>query len=240
VTKPKPILLLVLGDAPESLVHTHGTFVNMFERVADERFVVHDGRLGRLERELRDFAGMIITGSSSSLAVGAVADPWVDDCADLIVRADDLGVPVLGVCFGHQLVGYAFGARVIVNPKGYEIGTRAVELTDAGRADPLFAGLPPRIRTNLTHFDVVVEPPARVRQLARNDMTELQAIAVGDHVRGVQFHPEFDGAIMRSYVDARRAEVRNDDPDVLRAEASDCPESEHILRNFRVHFVGRS
>lgn len=217
----------------------------MFERVADERLVVFDprtdGRLDRQGRELRDFAGMIISGSSSSLVeTGAAPDPWLDDAADLVVRAHDLGVPVLGVCFGHQLVGYAFGARVIVNPKGYEIGTRSVELTDAGRTDPLFAGVRPRLPTNLTHFDVVVEPPARVRQLARNDATELQAIAVGDHVRGVQFHPEFDGAIMRAYVDARRAEVRERDPDVLRAEATDCPESEHIMRNFRVNFVGRS
>jgi len=215
----------------------------MFERVADERLVVHDGRLGRLAGDLRDFAGMIVSGSASSLATGAVGatpEPWQDDAADLVVRAHDLGVPVLGVCYGHQLIGYAFGARVVVNPKGYEIGTRAVELTDAGRADPLFAGLRSRIRTNLTHFDVVVEAPARIRPLAKNDMTELQAIAVGEHVRGVQFHPEFDGAIMRAYVDARRAEVRDHDPDVLRAEAADCPEAEHIVRNFRVHFVGRS
>lgn len=218
----------------------------MFERVTDERLVVfdlrdgregRDGRLDRQGRELRDFAGMIISGSASSVAA---PEPWLDDAADLVVRAHDLGVPVLGVCFGHQLIGYAFGARVITNPKGYEIGTRTVELTDAGHADPIFAGVRPRFATNLTHFDVVVDPPARVRQLARNGMTELQAIAVGDHVRGVQFHPEFDGAIMRAYIDARRAEVRDHDPDVLRAEASDCPESEHIVRNFRVSFVGRS
>jgi len=194
---------------------------------------VHDGRAGGPGPDVREFAGIIITGSSASLTQ---PEPWMDDACDLVRRAADAGVPVLGVCFGHQLVGRAFGATVAKTPGGWEIGTWDVTLTDAGRRDPLFAGLDPTLAVNLTHEDHV-EPHAALTPLARNDRTPLQAVAVGEHVRGVQFHPEFSGAVMKSYIDARRSVLTGIDPDALRAE--DCPSGPAVFANFRRAFVAR-
>jgi GMP synthase (glutamine-hydrolysing) len=150
------------------------------------------------------------------------------------------------VCFGHQLVGYAFGGRVRENPAGWEVGTIEIELTDEGRRDPLFAGLPARLRVNQSHQDEVFEL-GQARRLAGGAQTATQAIAVGEHVRGVQFHPEMDGSVIRRLIDYRRAILGGDaekrgkreSVDQILARSGDTPDSEQVLRNFLTQFVSR-
>ena len=233
----RPVLLLQLGEAPDAVVRTHGTFASWYERSFGESLHGHDGRRGGRGPEPRDFAGIIVTGSSASLTR---PEPWMDDACDVLLRAADAGVPVLGVCFGHQLIGRAFGAAVTRNPRGWEIGTDAVSLTEAGRKDPLFAGLGPSLRVNLTHEDHVEPGGVELTVLAGNPHTPLQAVAVDGHVRGVQFHPEMNGAVIRSYIAARRPVLVGLDPDALAARAADCPDGLAVFANFRRHYVGRS
>jgi len=232
-----PILVAILGEPPEPVVRVHGPFTSWYERAIGEPLVEWEGRRSRLASHVRDFAGIIVSGSASSLAE---PEAWMDDACEVVVRAHDAGVPVLGVCFGHQLVGRAFGGRVIKNPRGFEVGTATVELTDEGRRDPLFAGLPAALLVNLTHYDMVDELTPAIRVLAHNEHTPVQALAVGDQTRGVQFHPEFDGSIMRAYLEARRPVIAHRDPDVLIAEAADTPDGIAVIRNFREQFVARS
>jgi GMP synthase (glutamine-hydrolysing) len=165
----------------------------------------------------------------------------MDDAADLVVRARDAGVPVLGVCFGHQLLGYTFGGRVVRNPLGWEIGSFDVTLSDEGRGDPLFADVPQTLRVNLVHQDMVEVPPTSgLRVLAANAKTPIQALAVGDHVRGVQFHPEITGTILRGYIDARRALLADQDADALIAAAGDSAHGVAVLRAFRERFLAHA
>jgi GMP synthase (glutamine-hydrolysing) len=234
----RPVLLLQLGEAPEPVRAVHGPFSSWYERAWGGPLRSHDARAGGRGPDPRDFAGVIVTGSASSLVA---AESWMDDAAALVLRAHDLGVPVLGVCFGHQLVGYAFGGEVVRNPAGWEIGTFDVSLTDEGRADPLFEGLPPVLRVNLVHQDMIAAPaPLPLRVLLTNARTPVQALAVGDHVRGVQFHPEVTGAILKGYIGARRALLMAEDPDLLIARAADSPDGLTVLRTFRDRFVAHA
>jgi GMP synthase (glutamine-hydrolysing) len=231
-----PVLLLQLGEPPEAVRQLHGRFASWYERAYGEALAVHDGRAGRPPVDPRDFAGILVTGSSASLKR---PEPWMDDAADLVLRAAERGVALLGICFGHQLIGRAFGGAVVRNPDGWEIGTADVDVTDEGRADPLFADLPARLRVNLTHEDHV-EPGGALRVLATNAHTPIQAVAAGDHVRGVQFHPEITGAIMKTYIAARRPVLVGRDPDALIAGARDCPDGLAVIRNFRRAFVAHA
>jgi GMP synthase (glutamine-hydrolysing) len=163
--------------------------------------------------------------------------------------AADAGVPVLGVCFGHQLVGYAYGGRVRTNPNGWEVGTVGVELTDEGARDPLFAGLPRRIFVNQSHRDEVGALGPGTRLLASGAHTPHQAIAVGDHVRGVQFHPEIDAFTIQRIIEHRRLILADDaarrsrdgySVDTLIAGAQNTPDAERVLRNFVEQFVRKS
>ncbi len=150
------------------------------------------------------WGGIVITGSSASVRDEA---PWMRRTADFCLAAADRGVPVLGVCFGHQLLGEALGGRVERNPAGPERGTVRVRLTAEGRVDPLFAGLPALLEVQATHQDALLEPPtaAGVVRLAENENTAWQAFARGP-IRCVQFHPEMTGRRLAAILAARGRE----------------------------------
>jgi GMP synthase (glutamine-hydrolysing) len=143
---------------------------------------------------------------------------------------------VLGICFGHQILAQALGGAVGKNPRGREIGTTAFErIAD----DPLFDRVGTPFFANSSHVDVVAKLPGGARLLARSDRDAHAAFSLGKSVRAVQFHPEFDGEVMRGYVEARAHLIRGEgqDADALLSTAVDTPDAARILRNFVVHFV---
>src|SRR6185295_2740183 len=117
-----PVLLLQLGEAPEPVRRLHGTYPAWYERAWDGPLQAVDGRTGRLPNP-NHYAGIVITGSPSSLTDGERPE-WADEAGALVRKAHDAGIPTLGVCFGHQLIAWAFGARVVRNPHGWEIGSQ--------------------------------------------------------------------------------------------------------------------
>lgn len=170
----------------------------------------------------------IITGARGSVLED---DDRVDRLLEWVRGAVEEEVPLLGVCYGHQAVASALGGRVERHPAGWELGTVEVELTEAGRSDPLFAGFPSRFMVQTTHEDQVVESPPRSTLLARNDHSPFQSLAIGPACRTVQFHPEVDAPIARDFVD-RRAHL------VERAPAvAEAPLGGRVLANFVRSFV---
>ena len=172
--------------------------------------------------------GWIVTGARGSVAR---PEPWTAPLLDWIRAVASRDSPLLGVCYGHQAICEALGGRVERHPGGWEIGTTEVELTSAGREDPLFAGLPERFRVQTTHEDYVALLPPDATLLAVNPHTEVQAIALGPHVRGVQFHPEVTEEIAHDFV-ARRRHLLGRQPEVATA-----PHAGRILTNFVEAFV---
>ncbi len=241
-------MLLQLGEAPASMPAPLGRYREWFERVWQGPLALVDGRPEARARarwpDARDYAGIVVTGSAASLAM-AELEPWMDDAAELVRRAHDVGTPLLGVCFGHQLIGHAFGGRVVENPCGGEVGSREIELTDEGLRHPMFAGpagLAGRLRANLTHRDIIdpTSCPPEVRVLAGNDAATLQAVAVGEHTWGVQFHPEFSRVIMAGYIEADHPELEPERAAELRAGAEDCPDAAGVMGRFKAMVSARS
>lgn len=99
--------------------------------------------------------------------------------------------PTLGICFGHQLLGYAAGVDVGHSVLESKTGTQIVELTDEGAADPLFVGLPRSFPAQYAHKDVLFDLPMGATILARNrDKCRFSALRYGQKMYSVQFHPE--------------------------------------------------
>lgn len=186
---------------------------------------------------LDTLGGLIVTGSPHSVHDHA---PWSLRATVWLRRAVDAGVPTLAVCYGHQMLGEAYGGAVGKNPNGREIGTTTVDLyTD----DPLFEGLPRKLPVITTHSDAVNVPPPGARVLAGNANTPIQAMAIGDHCRTVQWHPEMDADIIRAIIDSRAAAIDAEmGPGAaarLRDAAVDCDSGAVILHNFARHWLKR-
>ena len=141
------------------------------------------------------------------------------------------GRPILGICFGHQMIAQALGGEVRRNPFGREIGTLRVERV---ADDPIFAGLPRTFDMNGTHLDAVVTLPPHGEVLAKTSLDPVAAFRVGPRVKAVQFHPEFDADVMRRYVAARSDLLRSEgiEPEQLLARVHEGTPGKDILRNF--------
>ncbi|MEW5788225.1 MAG: glutamine amidotransferase [Pseudomonadota bacterium] len=176
-------------------------------------------------------AGILITGSHAMVTEDR---PWITRLSDWLGDRVADGTPILGICFGHQLLAQAVGGRVDYHPGGLEIGTVEVGLTPAAAGDPLFAGLPPRFAAHTVHAQSVRQPPSCAVLLARNDFEAVHAFRIGERAWGVQFHPEFDTQRMTHYVDRLAPDLRaaGRDPDTLRQSIAPTPDSAALLPRF--------
>jgi len=176
--------------------------------------------------------GAVVTGS---VAMVSDREAWIGRTTEWLRTAVEAGVPVLGVCFGHQLLAHAFGGRVGPNPRGREIGTVGVTLTDSAAADPLLAGLPNRIDVHATHLESVLELPPGAELLASSALDPHQAFRLpGRPAWGLQFHPELTAAITRGYIEAKRRDMEREglDPDRLLADVRETRWGGDILARF--------
>ncbi len=120
---------------------------------------------------------------------GGPASVHVDGAPQLDPGVYDLGIPVLGICYGAQLIAQQLGGLVAHTGKG-EYGRTALEVA-AGAASPLFADLPERQDVWMSHFDSVQQVPAGFEVTAWTADIPVAALECHDRgIYGVQFHPE--------------------------------------------------
>ncbi len=229
-------LILETGQPVDSL-RRHGRFPHWIRvaagLAADEATAVNV-EAGEDLPQGGGYTGVIVTGSSSMVTD---RHPWSERTAEWLHDRLHAGLPVLGICYGHQLLAHALGGEVDDNPQGREMGTVAVDLHPHAGEDPLFAPLPRRFEVQVSHLQSVLRPPADATVLARSDQDACQAFRWRDHAWGLQFHPEFSAAHMRGYVHARRDALQREGR-CHRRMAKDVrptPHARGLLRRFVRH-----
>ncbi|MEB3773902.1 MAG: glutamine-hydrolyzing GMP synthase [Desulfurococcales archaeon] len=126
-----------------------------------------------------------LDGARAVILSGGPASVWEESHDDVAMEVLRSGLPVLGICYGHQLLGKVLGGVVGPSPRP-EFGPTYVEVLDPSG---LLRGFKGRVRVWMSHNDAVLEPPPGARVLARSPGSPVAAMAFG-RVYGVQWHPE--------------------------------------------------
>lgn len=148
---------------------------------------------------------VLITGSPAGVYDQT---PWMDPLRAFIRDAFATGTPMVGVCFGHQIIADAMGGDVRKSEKGWGVGRHTYEVTGArGWMD----GAGPTVSLSVSHQDQVITPPAGAVTLARSAHTDHAILAYdGAPVMSLQGHPEFSDAFVAALYSARRGKSLTD------------------------------
>ncbi|KAL4423606.1 hypothetical protein ABPG77_009193 [Micractinium sp. CCAP 211/92] len=221
---PLKYAILVAGVTS---VDGKGNFADMFLRLLRDEgaqeewqvFTAWEGQLPTAE-QLAEFDGFVITGSVAD-AFGE--DDWLVSLRKTVRAAMQAKKQVLGVCFGHQLVGSALGAKV-GRAGCWEVGAREVEVAPDSRRQLAEAGagwaklLPERLCLLEFHQDQVLEAPEGAAVLASSERCPVEMFAVGPHVLCIQGHPEFDTEVVQSLAEPRLEKFGEADVERMRAQ----------------------
>ncbi|RYP91936.1 hypothetical protein DL770_001910 [Monosporascus sp. CRB-9-2] len=141
---------------------------------------------------------VLITGSKASAFEN---DEWIVRLTQYTRRVLEEGrVRVIGVCFGHQIIGRALGAKVARCERGWELSVTEVELNEEGKE---FFGLE-KLRIHQMHRDAVLTHPPGVKILARTNICDTQVFYSPKRLISVQGHPEFTEDMVREILEKRR------------------------------------
>lgn len=224
------------GTASADWFHDAFTALGLVERV---ELRVYDGTAGHLPvpgEVSRPGNAVIVTGSAGPVYEDK---PWIVPLIDFLRKAHGAETWILGVCFGHHALAVALGGEVRENPRGREMGTVRMFLTEAGAASRLFDGFRSGDPVNLVHRTHVSRLPEGAVRLAYNQMTHTQSYRSGRSF-GYQPHPEMTPEILeqlaRMYGNVLiRREHFLDDQEHLEhfiGTFGETPSSMRILGNF--------
>jgi GMP synthase (glutamine-hydrolysing) len=176
-------------------------------------------------------AGVVITGSHAMVTDDL---SWSIKIEEWILSLLKARTPLLGICYGHQLLAQAAGGQVGFHPRGKEIGTVKIQLEPECAKDALFQSLPQSFLGHTTHSQTVLRLPSSATRLAANPYEPNHAFRLGDCAWGVQFHPEYTANIMRSYIEAQADVLETTGLDVqgLLCAVTETPIAAKTLRNF--------
>jgi len=229
-----PLLIVKTGTTFASLAGEYGDFEDWISAgmgLDQNRVTVIAVFEGEALPDPKRFAGVVVTGSS---AMVSHRETWSESAAEWLRDAVRCTTPVLGICYGHQLLAHALGGRVGPNPRGRQIGTVRVQLAEKAQDDLLLTGFGGSLRAHTTHTEAVLELPDAAVRLGSSKRDPNTAFRFGTAAWGVQFHPEFDAHVMRRYIAERRELLLAEEFDVgdRLAAVEECPDAATVLRRF--------
>jgi GMP synthase-like glutamine amidotransferase len=231
------ITILEAGQAPGRLLELYPRYPDMFVSLlsgVDETLTFETVALvdGAAPPEPSACEAVVITGSPAGVYD---LTPWMEPLRTFIRGAATAKTPMIGVCFGHQVIADALGGDVRKSHKGWGVGrhtydilTREPWMTDAGSVFSL----------GVSHQDQVIAPPAGARTLARSTHTD-HAMLVYDNapIMSLQGHPEFTDGFLSALYGARRGKTLSDDLADQAIESLGAADDNALVADWMVRFL---
>jgi GMP synthase-like glutamine amidotransferase len=147
-------------------------------------------------------------------------DSWIGEELHVVKAAMEKGIPVLGICFGSQLLAKALGGSVVHGPT-FEVGMVPVRLTDEGKTDSVFSQLPSTFQVFQWHGEGITLPPQTKSLLASPDFP-VQAFRAQERCYGLLFHPEMEEEGIQALCQECSEDVKKGKvpPEVIQAQAT--------------------
>jgi GMP synthase (glutamine-hydrolysing) len=191
--------ILQTGMAPDALKDDLGDYPVLFARLLAGKglsFETYRVVEGVFPPSVNACDGWLITGSRH----GAYEDhPWIPRLEDFIRAAYAARVPLVGICFGHQIVAQAMGGQVERHPNGWAVGATDYDFGDKS------------LRLNAWHRDQVTQVPSMAKVIGRNAFCANAALLYDDRVFTVQAHPEFRPEFVNGLMETRGKGLVPDD-----------------------------
>ena len=207
--------VLETGRLSPELEAEYGPYAPMFERLLQpaspalriDVFAVVDGET---PPSVDACDAWLITGSKH----GVYDDlPWIEPLKAFLRKAYAAERPLIGVCFGHQIMAEALGGRAEKSAKGWGLGRSSyqIDVDDPAWFGALAPAEAETLQLHAIHQDQVVAAPPGSRVIAHSPFCEIAALAYGPAAApraiSIQPHPEFDAALLRALIDMRAGDV---------------------------------
>jgi len=243
----KPFLLIKTGGTVPEAVAAFGDFEHWFSEALDLPLGTSsvEGAPGAAAfvRQVDVFRGEPLPAPSecsAALITGSAAmvsdrEEWSEATGEWLLGAMETALPILGVCYGHQLLGQALGGEVGLNPLGRQIGTTMVTLEPPAVNDPMMYALPGAFQAQTSHMESLLTLPPGAVRLATTPRDQNHVVRFNQRTWGVQFHPEFSAEVMNTYISVRSEAIREEglDPDQLKSRTLQTPLAHGLIGRFR-------
>ena len=161
-------------------------------------------RLGEFPDDIDAWNAYLVTGS----AAGVYDDlEWIDPLKSLIRDIHAKKKPLVGICFGHQIIAEALGGKAVKSPKGWGVGVRSMAMQDA---PSYFEDQNGCLTLLYMHQDQVIQAPEGARVFAGDDFCPIGAYTIGENVLCLQGHPEFNPELVDAILDIRKEIIPGD------------------------------
>jgi len=228
------VLIIKTGSTFPFLISKRGDFEHWIlsgMQIEPESALIVDVYSGSPLPGFDEISGVVISGSHAMITEHL---DWSERTVGWLVEAVEKQIPILGICYGHQLLAYALGGKVGDNPNGCEFGTVEVNLNENARGDKLFGGFSSPLLAQVSHTQSVLRLPDNAMLLASSNVDKNQAFVVGNSAWGVQFHPEFDAEIVIEYINQHREVLlrENKNPDRIIERSFNTHHGSEMLKRF--------